>query len=161
MASNITEYIKNLKKSRLMATCLDCKKEFQLKDSLLFDGTKQFPVTAELTREQWEQNLEDKNAGLKKLRQKIASRSRISAETGGAGQILEKILPAHKNFEMESADWRFLGAPIDNIQFHGLTKNKINSLTFMDVKSGKSRLEEGQKQIRDAVNDHKVKWRYL
>jgi len=49
MTSSITEYIKNLKKSRLMATCLDCKKEFQIKDSLLFDGTKQFPVTAELT----------------------------------------------------------------------------------------------------------------
>lgn len=161
VATNITQYIKSLKNSDLIATCLECEKEFRLKDSFLFDGTKQFKGTAELTRQQWEQNLETKIEGLKKLREKIASRSRISAATSGGGQMLEKILPALKNFQMVSADWRFLGSPIDNIQFHGLSKNKIESLTFMEVKSGGSKLDESQKQIRDAVNDHRVKWRYL
>ena len=73
MAPNITEYIKNLKKSRLVATCLYCEEEFHPKDALLFDGTKQFPGTAELTKEEWEQNLVDRIAKLKKQKQNASA----------------------------------------------------------------------------------------
>ncbi len=161
MASNITGFIQDLKKSHLNATCPNCRNEFSLTKAILFDGTKQFPQTAELTRLEWEQRLVDRISDLKVLRKKTASRSQTGAIASGIGKILEKILPAHKNFDMESADWRFLGEPIDNIQFHGLVDNKIKNITFMEIKTENGKLQENQKQIRDAVNDHKVKWRYL
>ena len=62
---------------------------------------------------------------------------------------------------MVSGDWRFLAEPIDNIQFNGLVDNKIDHITFMDIKTENGKLQQNQKQIRDAVIDHKVKWRYV
>ncbi len=161
MTSGITDFIKNLKKSRLITNCTNCSKEFSLSKALLFDGTIQFPGTAEITKLEWEKKLEDRLANLKELRKKTAARSEISAISSGAGKILEKILPAHKNFDMVSADWRFLEEPIDIIAFEGLANNKINHITFMDIKTGNARLQPNQKQIRDVINDHKVKWRYV
>src|SRR3989304_3372375 len=108
MATNITEFIKNLKNSLLLASCPNCTKEFSLAKALLFDGTKQFPQTAELTRLEWEQKLVDKISELKVLKKKTAERSQTGAIASGVGKILEKILPAHKNFSMISGDWRFL-----------------------------------------------------
>ena len=163
MASNITGFIKDLKNSHLTAKCSNpsCGKEFSLAKALLFDGTKQFPHTAELTRLEWEQRIVDRVSELKVLKTKTATRSQTGAISSGVGKILEKILPAHKNFDLESADWRFLGDPIDNIQFHGLVDNKIKNITFMDIKTENGKLQKNQKQIRDVVNDHKVKWRCI
>ncbi len=161
MTSNVTGFIKDLKKSYLNATCPNCRNEFSLAKALLFDGTKQFPQTAELTRLEWEQRLVDRISELKVKKNKTAARSQTGAIASGVGKILEKILPAHKNFDMESADWRFLAEPIDNIQFHGLVNNKITNITFMDIKTQNGKLGKNQKQIRDVIIDHKVKWRYL
>jgi len=161
MSPNVTNFIKNLKNSRLITNCPNCSKEFSLSKALLFDGTVQFPETAEITKTEWEKNLENRLSKLKELRKKTAERSKTGAISSGAGKILEKILPAHKNFDMVSADWRFLEEPIDIIEFQGLSNNNIDHITFMDIKTGKSPLQQNQKQIRDVVNDHKVKWRYL
>jgi len=62
---------------------------------------------------------------------------------------------------MIASDCRFLAEPIDMVVFHGLSDNKINHITFMDVKTGKAHLNDHQKTIRDAVNDHKVKWKVV
>ena len=105
MTSNVTGFIKDLKKSYLNATCPNCRNEFSLAKALLFDGTKQFPQTAELTRLEWEQRLVDRISELKVKKNKTAARSQTGAIASGVGKILEKILPAHKNFDMESADW--------------------------------------------------------
>jgi len=161
MPLGVTEFIKNLKKSRLVANCPNCSKEFSLSKALLFDGTVQFPETAEITRKEWEKRLEDRLSALKDLKKKTKERSETGALSSGVGKILEKILPAHKNFDMVSADWRFLNDPIDIIEFEGLANNKIKHISFMDVKTGNGKLQPNQKQIRDAINDHKVKWRYL
>ena len=161
MASDTGGFIKNLQNSHLIASCPNCTKEFSLAKALLFDGTLQFPQAAEVTRLEWEQKLVDKLADLEIKKRKTASRSKTGAFASGFGKILEKMLPALKNLDIESADWRFLGEPIDNIQFHGLIDNKIKSITFMDTKTENGKLQENQKQIRDAIKDHKVKWRYI
>ena len=50
MSPNVTNFIKNLKNSRLITNCPNCSKEFSLSKALLFDGTVQFPETAEITK---------------------------------------------------------------------------------------------------------------
>ncbi len=161
MASNLTGFINTLKNSHLNATCPDCNNEFSLSKALLFDGTKQFPQTAELTRAEWEKRLVDRDSELKVLKKNTIAKSQMGAVSSGVGKILEKILPAHKNFDEEMADWRFLGDPIDNIQFNGLVDRKIYHITFMEIKSQNGKLSKTEKQIRDAILDHKVNWRQL
>ena len=51
--------------------------------------------------------------------------------------------------------------PIDLIVFEGLVKRKVDFITFLEVKSGKSRLNSHQRMIRDAVQDGKVNLRVL
>ncbi|MCZ6581940.1 MAG: hypothetical protein O6761_02060 [Thaumarchaeota archaeon] len=69
------------------------------------------------------------------------------------------MLPTHKNLNLEPADCGFIGEPIDMIVFDGVSENKIKQITFMDVKTGQASLNTHQKMIRDAINDHNVKWR--
>ncbi len=159
MPSNISGYIRNLQKSKLFAECPHCGDEFSLSKALLFDGTGKFPDKAQQVRLEWEQEIKDRIADLAERYQRAKTKSEKTAIAVGIGKIIEKILPAHKNFNMIPADCRFLAEPIDMIVFDGLSNNKIKNITFMDVKTGKAHLNTHQKIIRDAINDHKVEWR--
>ena len=158
---SVYSFIENLQKSKLSTECPYCYSKFLLSESLLFDGTKKFPSQADITRKEWEINLQLRLVDLKNRKKRAEKGAEKTTIAVGIGKIIEKILPAHKNFDMESADCRFLAEPIDMIVFNGLSENRINSLTFMDVKTGKASLNTHQKQIRDAVNDKQVKWKVL
>ena len=47
MSPNTSSFINNLQKSKLVAECPNCQGEFQLSKTILFDGTKPFPLKAE------------------------------------------------------------------------------------------------------------------
>ena len=57
---------------------------------------------------------------------------------------------------------RFMGNPIDYICFEGLSdvldgqSNDIKSVRFIDIKTGKAKLNKTQSKIRDAINSKKV-----
>mgnify|MGYP000380249291 CR=1 FL=1 len=70
---------------------------------------------------------------------------------------MEKIIHLHKEFNFTLEDCRFLAAPLDFIIFDGAASNKVNHITFMEIKTGKAALNKHQRMIRDAVHDHKVK----
>lgn len=59
-------------------------------------------------------------------------------------------------------DYRFMGNPIDYICFDGLSdvldgvSNDIKSVRFIDIKTGKSKLNKSQRKIRDAINNKNV-----
>jgi len=152
-------FIKILQKSKLSAACPYCYNEFSLSKSLLFDGTQKFPRPAQVTQLEWEKDLGNRISDLQKQRKRVEHVTEKITIAVGLGKIIEKILPAHKNFNMITSDCRFLAEPIDMVVFHGLSDNKINHITFMDVKTGNAHLNEHQKTIRDAVKDHKVKWK--
>jgi len=61
-----------------------------------------------------------------------------------------------KDFKLDLPDCRFLGDPIDLITFNGFSKGKIDSINFIEVKSGAARLNQHQKSIKDAIEDKKV-----
>ena len=159
MAQDISLFIKNLQKANLSAECPHCGDEFSISKSLLFDGRGKFPDKAEQAKINLENELKDRIAELAERQKRAKTKSEKTAVAVGIGKIIEKILPAHKNFNMVPADCRFLAEPIDLIVFDGLAQNKINKITFMDVKTGNARMNKHQKMIMDAVNEQNVKWR--
>ena len=159
MPTDPSKLIANLKKSSLIAECSNCHEEFRLSKSLLFDGRKEFPSKAEERKQELLDELKDRASELLEREKKATRKSEKIAIAVGIGKIIEKILPAHKNFALTPADCRFLAEPIDMIVFDGVSKNKIKNITFLDVKTGHASLNTHQKQIRDAVIDQDVKWR--
>jgi len=158
--------IDELQKPNLIAECPNCHDEFQLSKTILFDGTKQFPPKAEkkkltLTEELSEQNQEikDRLDALKKFKISVDKTSEARALSTGLGKVMQNVLPYYKDFDSQVslADCRFLAAQLDIIVFEGASNNHIKNITFMDAKTGAAKLEKNQRQIRDAVNDGKVR----
>ena len=159
MVSNLSSFISKLQNSKLIAQCPHCDEEFSLSMALLFDGRGKFPEKAEKVRLEWEDEIKERIADLAKLQKQAKTKPEKAAVAVGIGKIIEKILPAHKNFKMIPADCRFLAEPIDMLVFDGLSQNKIKHITFMDIKTGHAKLNTHQKRIRDAINDNSVEWR--
>jgi predicted Holliday junction resolvase-like endonuclease len=53
-------------------------------------------------------------------------------------------------------DSKFLGDPVDLLVFNGLSNGRVDSLSFVEVKTGKARLNAHQKSIKAAIEDQKV-----
>ena len=158
--------IDELQKPNLIAECPNCHDEFQLSKTILFDGTKQFPPKAEkkkltLAEELNEQNqaIKDRLDALKKFKISVDKTSEARALSTGLGKVMQNVLPYYKDFDSQVslADCRFLAAQLDIIVFEGASNNHIKNITFMDAKTGAAKLEKNQRQIRDAVNDGKVR----
>lgn len=66
------------------------------------------------------------------------------------GKMTEQFMPFLKNYPYDSQQFRFIGTPIDGIQFNE------NEVVFIEFKSATSQLSLKQKQIRDTINNKKV-----
>ena len=75
-----------------------------------------------------------------------------------SGRTLEKFVPFLSDFPYDAHDVRWLGDPIDLIIFDGYSKNEPKQIVFCEVKSGKGSLSKGQKEIRNLVEQRKIKW---
>jgi len=155
---NTEQLIKKLKESNLYAEC-PCGGEFKLSRSILFDGTKPFPEKALEIQKRLKKELKDSEDELKKRRKLATKKAQITTKAVNIGKILEKVLPTMKDFKWTVPDSKFLGDPIDLIVFNGLSVNKVKSINFIEVKSGKARLNNHQKAIRDAIEEHKVSYK--
>jgi len=77
------------------------------------------------------------------------------------GQASEHLAP-YVIPDTNPKDYRFMGNPVDYICFDGLSDlldnktNEINSIRFVDIKTGKSSLNKSQRRIRDAISANKV-----
>jgi predicted Holliday junction resolvase-like endonuclease len=153
---SVSTLIKDLKASKLIATCPKCDGDFKLADSLLFDGAKAFPPIA--------QEMKQKIVKAFKEREELLKRRKISVDVGaeqkaidvGFGKIIEKFIPAYKDLNMQFAECRPLFDPIDLIVFDGLLNRKVVFIHFTEIKSGNSQLNTHQKLIRQAVLDQRV-----
>jgi len=158
LSLDVSSLIQTLGKSKLIAECPHCGDEFSLSKALLFDGRGKFPTQAETKKLELLNELKERADDLLEQQKRATTKSENTAIAVGVGKIIEKILPAHKNFDLVPADCRFLAEPIDMIVFDGVSENKVNKITFMDVKTGGATLNKHQKQVRDAIQDHNVKW---
>lgn len=66
------------------------------------------------------------------------------------GKMTEQFMPFLKNYPYDSQSFRFIGTPIDGIQF-----NK-DEVVFIEFKSATSQLSLKQKQIKATINGKKV-----
>jgi predicted Holliday junction resolvase-like endonuclease len=138
---------------------MSCGEEFKLSDAILFDGTKQFPQEALETQKQLQEELKSREEDLKKKKTLATTRAMNTAKAVNIGKNLEKVLPTLKDFKWELPDSRFLGDPIDLMTFNGLSAGKVNSLSFIEVKSGNAKLNQHQKSVKDAIADKKVSYK--
>ncbi|MBU0536460.1 MAG: hypothetical protein KKE20_05815 [Nanoarchaeota archaeon] len=103
--------------------------------------------------------LKQRDKELKKRKKLVTEKAFITTKSVNIGKNLEKVLPTMKDFKLELPDCRFLADPIDLITFNGFSKNKVESISFIEVKSGAATLNKRQKSIKDAIEDKKMSYK--
>jgi len=68
------------------------------------------------------------------------------------GYISEKLAPFLNGFDYDPNRLIFIGKPIDYIHFGD------DKITFIEVKSGNSRLTKGQRSIKNKIKENKIDW---
>ena len=91
------------------------------------------------------------------IRRDSVSRSRATI----SGQVHEQLLPVLPDFPYNPKDVRFLGSPIDLVIFDGLEDGALRRIVIVEVKTGKSRLNAREVQVREAVQAGRVEWQEL
>ena len=66
------------------------------------------------------------------------------------GQITEQFLPLVQFYTYDSKQFRFLGSPIDGVQFED------DKIILVEFKSGNSSLSSRQRRVRDLIKQNKV-----
>lgn len=158
---DIIRLIKELTKSDLVGECPLCHKEFKLSEWLLFDGMKKFPDPAEEKKHALIQAFKERENELKESKLSVDVESEKKAIEVGFGTIIENFVPAYKGLKMQFCECRPLFEPIDMVVFNGLMKNNVDSITFLEIKSGDAKLKPNQRMIRDTINDGKVELEVL
>ena len=74
------------------------------------------------------------------------------------GQVAEQLVPLLPDFPYDLEDARFLGAPVDYIVFDGYAAGDDVDIVFVEVKTGNAKLSRGERRIRDAVREGRVRF---
>lgn len=68
------------------------------------------------------------------------------------GKHFESFVPFMDEYPGEKESTVFIGNPIDFISFDD------DSVKFIEVKTGKSKLSEKQKKVKELIEEKKIKW---
>ncbi len=74
------------------------------------------------------------------------------------GRVSEQLAPFLPDFSYSPSDARFLGSPIDLIVFDGLSNGEAREIVFVEVKKGSAYLTEREREVRDLVEEKRVRW---
>jgi predicted Holliday junction resolvase-like endonuclease len=155
-----SEVIKELKGNRRWkGTCPVCGDAFRLADAALF------PLDAKLTQEALvavraaRAQLTERRRDLEEMRIRMTTRAKVTAHAVNLGKMIEKIAPSFSSFSYAVGECRALFEPIDYIVFSGLSKGRVESMVFVDVKSGGARLNQSQRSIKQAVENKAVSFK--
>lgn len=66
------------------------------------------------------------------------------------GQMMEQFMPFMEGYPYDSQNFKFLGKPIDGVQFNE------NEIVFIEFKIGTSQLNQNQKKVKQLVKEGKV-----
>lgn len=75
-----------------------------------------------------------------------------------SGQFSEQLSPYLPDFKYNPSDCRFIGKPVDFVVFNGLSDGELKDVTFLEVKSGDSKLNNNQRDLKKVVDSKKVKF---
>jgi len=95
----------------------------------------------------------NKMSTLQKNLAKITS-DKISLSTK-YGQISEEFFPLEQSYPYNSKDFKFLGNPIDGIQFNN------DKIILIEFKTNTSKLSTKQRHIRDLINNNHVEFELI
>ena len=98
-----------------------------------------------ITNHKWKDKLPD-------IRQEAALKSRSVLR----GLFSEQLAPYLPDFPYSPTEVRFIGKPVDFIVFEGMDEKKINSVKFVEVKTGSSQLSQQEKELKNAIEARKV-----
>lgn len=88
-----------------------------------------------------------------KLRVKLVETlSRKQSLSTKYGKMTEQFMPFLKTYPYDENNFRFLGTPIDGVQFND------DGIVFVEFKAAGSRMSPNQKKIKDLVEEKKVKF---
>jgi predicted Holliday junction resolvase-like endonuclease len=89
-------------------------------------------------------------------RREFEARSRATMR----GQIAEHFAPLLPGFprDLKASEARFIGKPVDFLVFKGMDEQNITELVFVEIKTGKARLTNTEKQVRSAIMKKRVRW---
>ena len=68
------------------------------------------------------------------------------------GKITEQFAPFMQSYPFHPENFRFIGSPIDGIQFED------DKIIFVEIKTNKSKLSPLQRRIKELVKRGKVEW---
>jgi predicted Holliday junction resolvase-like endonuclease len=78
-----------------------------------------------------------------------------------AGKIQEQLIPYLPGFPYNPRDIRFLGSPIDLVVFDGLADGELRRIVFVEIKTGRSSLTQGEQAVRGAIEAGEIEWAEL
>lgn len=79
-------------------------------------------------------------------------RSRRSSQAARHGRATEQFAPFMADYPHDPAGFRFLGSPVDGVQFTD------DGVVFVEFKAGRSDLSARQRRVRDLVRQGRVDW---
>ena len=71
------------------------------------------------------------------------------------GKLTEQFLPLVENYPWDPSNFRFLGTPIDGVQF------EEDRIILVEFKASNSKLSKLQRHIRNLVNEGKVEFQIV
>jgi len=169
------------KTTDLEVSCPKCGSSFSPRQAKLFDIRAPYPQNVIRAFKKKEGQLASALKGLDRKKQKLEGKIELLREKEkmlkhrkkerpkrietitrsiNIGQIIEKIVPASKKFRYNVADCRSMFDPIDYIAFNGYcAKGAVDSISFIEVKTGDASLQKVQKKIKEAVEGGNLKIR--
>lgn len=152
--------LEDLKRSKgLRICCPHCDDSFPVAQAQLFDATRRLPGFAAEHLAGERAALSDERRDLREERKALEHRSFTGAATSGVGQLLEMVTASLPGLPVKAADCRALLKPIDYIAFEGASRGAVESIRFIEVKTGDQRLSPVQRSIRAAIEADRVKLR--
>ena len=80
-----------------------------------------------------------------------------------AGKSAEQLAPLLPEFSerFEPSEARFLGAPVDYVNFDGLGTGLLREIVLVEVKTGKSRLTPNEREVEQAIREGRVRFEVI
>ncbi|MCH7552441.1 MAG: endonuclease [Chloroflexi bacterium] len=88
----------------------------------------------------------------RRVRDLEASKQSVSTRHG---QLWEQFIPFSDSYPWDPGNFRFIGSPIDGVQF------EQDRVILLEFKTGKGRLSERQRRVQGLVEDGRVEFRVV
>jgi len=140
----------------IYVTCPDCENVFRV--------DKGNPRTSEQYEPSFMEEQEKTIADLSQDWSKKVQAAREHQRAIGVANALEQISPLLPGYPRDFRDARFIGglAPCDIMSLDGYAKGKTESLTFIEIKTGKTlRLKKTEKEFKEVIDDGQIYYETL